>query len=50
VKMTSIIDEETKYKIIPFLCKYITVFHNIHEDIIELSLFTNNLFELLHTK
>ena len=50
VKMTNIIDEETKYKIIPFLCKYITVFHNIHEDIIELSLFTNNLFELLHTK
>ena len=32
-----------KYKIIAILCKYITVFHNIHEDEIELALFTNNL-------
>lgn len=50
IKMTTIIDEETKYKIIPFLCKYITVFHNIHEDGIELALFTNNLFELVKYK
>jgi DNA polymerase III gamma/tau subunit len=47
IKMTSIIDEEIKYRIIPFLCKYITIFHNVHEDGIELALFTNNLFELL---
>jgi DNA polymerase III delta prime subunit len=47
VKMTSIIDEETKYRIIPFLCKYITIFHNIHEDCIELALFTNNLSNLI---
>jgi DNA polymerase III delta prime subunit len=43
IKITTIIDEETKYKIIPLLCKYITVFHNLHEDCIELALFTNNL-------
>ena len=43
VKMTDTLNEEQKYKIIPFLCKYITIFHNIHEDEIELSLFTNNL-------
>lgn len=43
IKMTKVIDEETKYRIIPFLCKYITVFHNIHEDGIELALFTNTL-------
>ena len=48
VKSTKIIHEEQKYKIIPYLCKYITVFHNIHEDEIELSLFTNNLIEILH--
>jgi len=50
IKITKIMDDETKYRIIPFLCKYITVFHNIHEDGIELALFTNNLFELLQTK
>ena len=48
VKSTKIINEEQKYKIIPYLCKYITVFHNIHEDEIELSLFTNNIIEILH--
>jgi DNA polymerase III delta prime subunit len=47
IKLTNVINEGTKYKIIPFLCKYITVFHNVHEDGIELALFTNNLFELL---
>jgi hypothetical protein len=45
--MTKIISEDIKYKIIPFLCKYITVFHNVHEDGIELALFTNNLNDLI---
>jgi DNA polymerase III delta prime subunit len=49
VKQTNILSEETKYEIIPFLCKYITVFHNIHEDGIELALFTNNLYSLFHS-
>lgn len=48
VKMTNLIDEETKYRIIPYLCKYITIFHNIHEDGIELAVFTNNLIGLLN--
>jgi DNA polymerase III delta prime subunit len=48
VKSTAILDEEQKYKIIPYICKYITIFHNIHEDEIELSLFTNNLIENLN--
>jgi len=47
IKMTKIISEDIKYKIIPFLCKYITVFHNVHEDGIELALFTNNLNDLI---
>jgi replication factor C subunit 2/4 len=48
VKNTRIITEEQKYDIIPLLCKYITIFHNIHEDEIELALFTNNLFTIIH--
>ena len=47
VKITDLIIEEHKYKIIKLLCKYITIFHNIHEDEIELALFTNNLIEVL---
>ena len=47
IKNTTILTEEQKYKIIPFLCKYITIFHIIHEDEIELSLFTNNLVKVL---
>jgi replication factor C subunit 2/4 len=45
VKSTVNLNEDDKYKIIPYICKYITVFHNIHEDEIELSLFTNNLIQ-----
>jgi DNA polymerase III delta prime subunit len=48
VKTTSILTEEEKYEIIPVLCKYITIFHNVHEDDIELPLFTNNLHKILH--
>ena len=48
VKNTNILNEEQKYKIIPFICKYISIFHNIHEDEIELSLFTNNLINKLN--
>lgn len=47
IKTTNILNEEQKYKIIPYICKYISVFHNIHEDEIELALFTNNLIEIL---
>ena len=47
VKNTCVINEEQKYIIIPHICKYITIFHNIHEDEIELSLFTNDLIKIL---
>jgi DNA polymerase III delta prime subunit len=46
IKTSNLIDETNKYKITKILCKYMTIFHNIHEDEIELSLFTNNLIEL----
>ena len=47
VKVTTHLTEEQKYSVIPFICKYITVFHNIHEDEIELALFSNNLHKIL---
>ena len=47
VKTTNNLTEDEKYKIIPYICKYITIFHNIHEDEIELALFTNNLITAL---
>jgi DNA polymerase III delta prime subunit len=49
VKVTDMLNESEKYEIIPIICKYISVFHNIHEDEIELSLFTNNL-KVIFTK
>jgi DNA polymerase III delta prime subunit len=48
IKSTDLLTETQKYEIIKLLCKYITIFHNIHEDEIELALFTNNLIELLY--
>jgi DNA polymerase III delta prime subunit len=47
VKSSIILNEEQKFKIIPCICKYITIFHNIHEDEIELALFTNNIVNIL---
>jgi DNA polymerase III delta prime subunit len=48
IKNTNILTEDEKYKIIPYICKYITIFHNIHEDEIELALFTNNIINELY--
>ena len=45
IKITTIIEEDTKYKMIPFLCKYITIFNKVHEDHIELAFFTNNIYQ-----
>jgi len=43
IKITGLLNEYEKYMIIPYICKYITIFHNIHEEEIELALFTNNI-------
>lgn len=45
-KTTDNLEETLKYEIIIILCKYISIFHNIHEDPIELSLFTSNIYKL----
>ena len=47
LKMSSIFTETEKYKIVPVICRYVTAFHNVHEDEIELALFTNNIHTIL---
>jgi replication factor C subunit 2/4 len=47
VKLTTTLTDEEKYKVIPYICKYIHIFHDIHEDEIELSLFINNIIKLI---
>tara|TARA_X000000368_G_scaffold389518_1_gene351942 strand:- start:266 stop:1219 length:954 start_codon:yes stop_codon:yes gene_type:complete len=47
IKLTQILEENTKYKIIKLILKYIATFHTIHESEIELAFFTNDLIKLL---
>tara|TARA_B100001063_G_scaffold232239_1_gene247135 strand:+ start:419 stop:1396 length:978 start_codon:yes stop_codon:yes gene_type:complete len=49
IKLENTIEEKIKYELISYLCKYIHIFHEIHEDEIELSLFTNNIISLFKT-
>ena len=46
IKINSNLSEIHKYELIKLLCKYITIFHNVHEDEIELCLLTNNIVNL----
>ena len=46
IKITTLIDENIKYKIIKLILKYIALFHTLHENEIELALFTNELVKL----
>lgn len=43
IKITDLLNETQKYQIIPIICKYITIFNKIHESVIELALFTNEI-------
>jgi DNA polymerase III delta prime subunit len=47
IKFTNILTETQKYEIIQIICKYIAIFHNIHEDEIELALFSNNIYNAI---
>jgi DNA polymerase III delta prime subunit len=49
IKNTNFLNEDKKYLIIPLLCKYITIFHNVHEDSIELALFTNDVYSIIRS-
>jgi DNA polymerase III delta prime subunit len=43
LKQTCKVNENKKYQIIKYICKYITAFHIIHENTLELAFLTNNL-------
>ena len=45
IKTSNLIDETSKYEIVKLICKYISIFHSLHEDDIELAFFTNELFK-----
>ncbi len=45
-KLTDLLNETLKYEIVIILCNYISIFHNIHEDSIELTLITYDISKL----
>lgn len=47
IKNTTLLNETQQYKILPVICKYITHFHNLHENIIEVVLFTYDINKIL---
>ena len=47
VKTTDLIREGVKYKVVPHICDSISIFHNTHENGIELAIFTNNIKDVL---
>tara|TARA_B110000444_G_scaffold257627_1_gene296508 strand:- start:849 stop:1817 length:969 start_codon:yes stop_codon:yes gene_type:complete len=48
IKLYSEIEDKYKYDIIKLICKYINIFHNIHEDSIELIFLTNNISKIFN--
>jgi DNA polymerase III delta prime subunit len=49
IKTAQLLNESIQYRTIAIICKYISIFHNVHEDEIELALFTNDICKLLRT-
>ena len=50
IKYDEKLNETSKYKLIKLICKYISIFHTIHEHKIELIMFTNNAIHLFNKK
>jgi DNA polymerase III delta prime subunit len=50
VKTTDLIEEFAKYKVVPHICESISIFHNTHENEIELAIFTNKIICLLSNR
>ena len=50
IKYDEKLNETSKYKLIKLICKYISIFHTIHEHKIELIMFTNNAIQLFNKK
>lgn len=47
IKYSSILDNNQKIKINKILCKYISLFYNIHEDPIELAFFNKEIIDII---
>lgn len=47
LKSTCTLEDNMKLKMVPIICEYIGIFHNVHEDEIELAFLTNDLFLVL---
>ena len=47
VKATDRLSEDEKYKITKIICKQITIFYNIHEDSIELSILSKKIMDII---
>jgi len=47
IKATDTIPDKNKYELIKILCKYISTFHLVHEDEIELAFFTRKIMPIL---
>lgn len=45
-----ILHDEQKYMILPYICKYISIFHSIHEEEIELYFFTYEIVNKIFRK
>jgi|LauGreStaDraftv2_3_1035109.scaffolds.fasta_scaffold00368_7 DNA polymerase III delta prime subunit len=49
IKTTDLLTEDEKYRLIPVLCKYITIFHSVHEDVIELALISKEFLSVIRS-
>ena len=46
IKTTDKLSEDEKYSLLPIICKYIAIFNEIHEDVVELALMTSDVGNL----
>lgn len=49
IKNCESLNETQKYETVKWLCHYITVVKNVHEENLELALFTNRVFSVIHS-
>ena len=47
IKRNDEMDESSKYSLMPTICKFISIFHEIHEDDIELILLTRDVVKII---
>jgi DNA polymerase III delta prime subunit len=49
IKTNNSMNSKLKFALLPFICKYISIFHSIHESNIQLHLFTFDLIHIIQT-